>query len=77
MTDRRIYVTQFDTSWSLTSAAWLRACELNVAGEEFTWDDLGQRLSRRRSKWDKQFRPLDWDDEDWTYALTEAKGETP
>jgi len=45
---------------------------MGVAGEEFNWDDLGRRLSRPVSKWDKQFRPVDWDKEEWTNALADT-----
>jgi hypothetical protein len=70
---RKIYVTQYGTTWSLTPEAWRKAVEAAVAGTEFSWDELGQRLTRPKSKWDKQFNTLDWDKEDWTDQLETLK----
>jgi len=72
----RIYVTQFDCTWSLTPEAWRKAVEASIAGKEFNWDDLGKRLSRKISAWEKQHQPLDWDLEEWEDELKNLKGES-
>jgi hypothetical protein len=66
---RRVYVTQMDITWSMTPQAWRTAVEAAVLGKEFEWDDVGRRLSRKLSVWEKQYTPLDWDLEDWKDEL--------
>lgn len=71
----RIYVTQFGASWSLTPEAWLRACSMGVAGDQWDWDDLGRRLKRQRSRWEHSHKTLDWDLEDWEDAWENARND--
>jgi hypothetical protein len=72
---RRIYVTQYNHTWSLTPEAWRKAVEAAVANKNFHWDEFGKCLSRPVSKWEKQFNTLDWHKEDWIDQLETLRNE--